>query len=216
MGQILNVQEIFYSLKGEGVHTGTPMSFIRLSGCNLNCVFCDTVHDQQKPMTTYEIVEEVLKYPSRKVVLTGGEPLIQPVEELLNALNINEFKVHLETNGTQPIQDSFYQFAWIAVSPKSPVETLSKTTFRTADEIKFLCGLPDWEEYIDAVRMRMIIMKRVKLYLMPIAKAKFFYRGLERSQNEIIDVNVETAKAYCLKHPEFSVCIQAHKYLGIR
>lgn len=214
--QTYYVQEIFYSLQGEGLHTGTPMSFIRLSGCNLNCEFCDTVYDRQKPMTTDEIIEEVLEYPSLKVVLTGGEPLIQPVEELLNALHSRGLSVHLETNGTQPIQDSFYQFAWIAVSPKSPVETLSKITFRLADEIKFLCGLPGWERYVDEVRMKMMIMQRAKLYLMPIAKSRHFYKGLGRSRDEIIDVNVEVARSYCLNHPEFSLCTQLHKYLGIQ
>ena len=213
--QTYYVQEIFYSLQGEGMHTGLSVSFIRLSGCNLNCEFCDTVYDQHKPMTTNEIIEEVLKYPSHKVVLTGGEPLIQPVEELLDTLHARGFKVHLETNGTQPIQDCFYQFNWIALSPKSPVETLSKITFRLADEIKFLCGLPDWEEYIDEVRMKMVVKHGVKLYLMPIAKSKHFYKGLERSRDEIIDANVESAKSYCLRHPEFSLCIQMHKMLGI-
>jgi len=167
-------------------------------------------------MTTKEIIDEVLKYPSMKVVLTGGEPLIQPVEELLNTLHVCGFRVHLETNGTQPIQDGFYQFAWIAVSPKSPVETLSKTTFRLADEIKFLCGLLGWEEYIDEVRMKMVVKQAAKLYLMPLAKAKFFYHGLNRSRDELIDVNMESAKNYCLLHPEFSFCGQLHKFLGIR
>ena len=216
MIQTYYVQEIFYSLKGEGLWTGTPMSFIRLSGCNLNCEFCDTVHDRQKPMTINEIIEEVLKYPSYKVVLTGGEPLIQPVEELLNILHDHRFSVHLETNGTQPIQDSFYQFDWIAVSPKSPVETLSKITFRLADEIKFLCGLPGWEEYIDEVMMKMVVLQKARLYLMPLAKAKFFYHGLNRSREELIDVNIETAKNYCLNHPEFSFCVQLHKVLCIK
>jgi organic radical activating enzyme len=216
MKQMLNVQEIFYSIQGEGSWTGTPVVFIRLSGCNLNCSFCDTIHDQQKPMSVDEIIKEVLRYPSQKVVLTGGEPLIQPVGELLDSLCINEFKVHLETNGTQPIQDNFNSFAWIAISPKSTVETLNKTTFRQADEIKFLCGLPGWEEYIEEVRMKMVIRQHAQLYLMPIAKSKHLYKGLKRSRDEIIEVNVETAKSYCLHHPEFSLCVQFHKYLGIR
>lgn len=209
--QIYGVQEIFYSLQGEGEWTGTPMTFIRLAGCNLNCSFCDTAYEQPKGMTTQAIIEEVKKNPSTRVVLTGGEPLLQPVGELLEALREDGFAVHLETNGTQALNKLEYLFAWITTSPKSPVETLSEELFRMADEIKFLCGLPDWKGYIDRVRTS-LPTGLAKLYLMPIAKAV----GLGKGREEIIDENVVLAKDYCLKHPEFSLCIQTHKYLGIR
>jgi len=214
--QTYRVQEIFYSLQGEGQWTGRPMAFIRLSGCNLNCSFCDTVHDQPKDMTTEEILEQVVAYPTSKVVLTGGEPLIQPVLELLTELRARRFAIHLETNGTQPLRDLEDYFSWIAVSPKSPVETLSEDIF-LADEIKFLCGLPGWENYIKDVLERFgHQLNRTKLYLMPIAKSKHFHKGLGRSREELIDVNIEAAKSYCLHHSDFSLCIQMHKVLGIR
>lgn len=214
--QTYRVQEIFYSLQGEGQWTGRPMAFIRLSGCNLNCSFCDTVHDQPKDMTTEEILKQVVEYPTNKVVLTGGEPLIQSVLELLTKLREYGFAVHLETNGTQPIRELESYFNWIAISPKSPIDTLSEDIF-LADEMKFLCGLPGWENYIKDVLERFgHQLSRTKLYLMPIAKSKHFYRGLDRSREELIDVNVEAAKSYCLQHSEFSFCIQMHKVLGIR
>ena len=69
------INEIFYSLQGEGYYTGTPAVFIRFSGCNLKCPFCDTQHEEGKLMTDGEILEEVGKYPAATVILTGGSLL---------------------------------------------------------------------------------------------------------------------------------------------
>ena len=69
------INEIFYSLQGEGFHSGTPAVFVRFSGCNLRCVFCDTRHQEGTMMSLQEIVDEVNKYPMAPlIVLTGGEP----------------------------------------------------------------------------------------------------------------------------------------------
>ena len=68
------INEIFYSLQGEGYHTGTPAVFVRFSGCNLKCSFCDTQHEEGTLMTDDEIIAEVSKYPAATVILTGGEP----------------------------------------------------------------------------------------------------------------------------------------------
>ena len=67
------INEIFYSLQGEGFHTGTPAVFVRFSGCNLRCSFCDTRHEEGVMMTDEEIVEKVSSFPARMVILTGGE-----------------------------------------------------------------------------------------------------------------------------------------------
>ena len=68
------INEIFYSLQGEGFHTGTPAVFIRFSGCNLKCPFCDTQHEERVLMSDEDIMDEVKKYPATMVILTGGEP----------------------------------------------------------------------------------------------------------------------------------------------
>ena len=68
------INEIFYSLQGEGYHTGTPAVFIRFSGCNLKCPFCDTQHEDGILMSDEDIVTEVSRYPAATVILTGGEP----------------------------------------------------------------------------------------------------------------------------------------------
>lgn len=69
------INEIFYSLQGEGYHTGIPAIFVRFSGCNMKCSFCDTLHEDGIMMSDEEIISEVVKYPASMVVLTGGEPV---------------------------------------------------------------------------------------------------------------------------------------------
>ena len=81
------INEIFYSLQGEGYHTGTPAIFVRFSGCNLKCDFCDTQHEEGKMMTDDEIIAEVKKYPAVTVVLTGGEPSLWIDDELIDRLH---------------------------------------------------------------------------------------------------------------------------------
>ena len=84
---MMKVNEIFYSLQGEGYHAGTAAVFVRLSGCNLHCPFCDTQHESGTEMTDEEIVEAVKPYPARLVVITGGEPSLQLTKSLVNALH---------------------------------------------------------------------------------------------------------------------------------
>ena len=71
------INEIFYSLQGEGVHMGKASIFIRLSRCNLRCSFCDTEFDTGKEMTLEELRDAIAPYPGRRIILTGGEPTLQ-------------------------------------------------------------------------------------------------------------------------------------------
>ena len=79
------INEIFYSLQGEGTHTGTPAVFIRFSGCNLRCDFCDTFHEEGTLMTDEQILEAIAPYPAHTVILTGGEPSLWIDEASSNA-----------------------------------------------------------------------------------------------------------------------------------
>ncbi len=111
----MRVNEIFYSIQGEGAHTGTPAVFVRLSGCNRSCPFCDTDHSAYREMTEAEILGEVMRYPARCVVITGGEPAMQLTGSLVDALHGAGRRVHVETNGTLPLPDSV---DWVTCSPK--------------------------------------------------------------------------------------------------
>jgi len=207
-----NIAETFYSIQGEGEWSGTPMFFIRLSGCNLGCKYCDTDYNHVSTMNEDTLVALALRHPARKVMITGGEPLLQPTQPLVVALRAAGFKTHLETNGTQM---THFDWDWIAVSPKGPVSKLDPQVMMFAAEIKFLAGYPGWKEYINEVHGAFNLSPkgvppRIR-WIMPIARA-YPHRDL----GGIIDENVKEAIQYCLEHPAFKLCCQIHKYVGIK
>ena len=109
------INEIFYSLQGEGFHTGTAAVFVRFSGCNLKCDFCDTRHEEGTWMEDAAIIETVNQYPAKFVILTGGEPSLWIDDELIDRLHQAGKQVCIETNGTRPLPKAI---DWITCSPK--------------------------------------------------------------------------------------------------
>lgn len=209
---VYHVNETFYSLKGEGLYTGHPMFFIRLSGCNLSCSFCDTVHQPSTPVPLDKLMEQVRSQPSKRVVITGGEPLMYDIAPLVEALTKEFYNVHIETNGTFNLPPNFNQATnWVACSPKSYVSTLRKSVIQEADEIKFLVGGPGWKSYI--LDVCSAFEPTGLLWVMPIAKGG--HEGI-RTQDDLIQDNIDLAIDFCLKHPKFSLCMQMHKILSIR
>lgn len=104
----MKVNEIFYSLQGEGKTTGLPTVFIRLTGCNLRCSYCDTkyAYYKGKELETPEIIEKIEKYNCKNVCITGGEPLLQKnVTLLIDKLIEKNYNICLETNGSQSIKN---------------------------------------------------------------------------------------------------------------
>ena len=112
------VNEIFYSLQGEGYNTGTASVFIRLSGCNLRCTFCDTRHEEGTIMSLPEIVEQVMQYPQAPlIVLTGGEPSLWIDNDFVMGLKqMTGKRIAIETNGTHPLP---HGIDWVTLSPKT-------------------------------------------------------------------------------------------------
>ena len=123
------VNEIFYSLQGEGYHTGCPAVFVRFSGCNLKCSFCDTCHEEGTFMSDQEIVEAVKAYPAKMVVLTGGEPGLWVDEALVTLLHRAGKYVCIETNGTRPLP---MEIDWVTCSPKEGAPVI----LERIDEVK--------------------------------------------------------------------------------
>jgi len=122
-----SISEIFYSVQGEGFLAGTPAIFIRFAGCNLHCRWCDTVHNHTAFMDKYEILKQILSYCPKDhahnplVIFTGGEPTIQNYKPLLSILHLNNFRVQIETNGTNLIYPYLPTVSPIVtVSPKEP------------------------------------------------------------------------------------------------
>lgn len=115
MKKTYKVNEIFCSLQGEGWFTGTAAVFLRFSGCNRRCDFCDTDHFDGREMTAEEIVAEVARYCPRHLVVTGGEPALQLDSELVRALKAEKFFIQVETNGSLPLPPDV---DWVTCSPK--------------------------------------------------------------------------------------------------
>ncbi len=134
------INEIFYSLQGEGAHAGTPSIFIRFSGCNLRCAFCDTRHEEGTWMTDEEILGSISPYPTPHVILTGGEPALSIDKELIDLLHKAGKHVSIETNGTRSLPQGI---DWITCSPKEGAPVV----LPRADEIKVVYVEQDVERY---------------------------------------------------------------------
>ncbi|WP_455672185.1 7-carboxy-7-deazaguanine synthase QueE [Phocaeicola sp.] len=136
------INEIFYSLQGEGYHTGVPAVFIRFSGCNLKCSFCDTEHEEGEMMSDEEIVEEVTLFPASTVIFTGGEPGLWIDEALVDALHRAGKYVCVETNGTCVLPDNI---DWVTCSPKEGGEL----RLNRMDEVKVVYQGQDVSAFLD-------------------------------------------------------------------
>lgn len=134
------INEIFYSLQGEGFHAGTPAVFIRFSGCNLKCSFCDTRHEDGERMTDEAILAEVMKYPAPMVILTGGEPSLWIDDALIDRLHRAGKFVCIETNGTRSLPSGI---DWITCSPKQG----GKVVLDRMDEVKVVYEGQDITSY---------------------------------------------------------------------
>lgn len=142
------VNEIFYSLQGEGHHTGYPSVFIRFAGCNLACPFCDTDHEEGTFMEDEAIVRAVNLYTADWIVLTGGEPALAVDADFIHLLKrATGKKIAIETNGTLPLPEGI---DWITVSPKSGIcgaAGVGEPVLGHADEIKVIDLGQDLEPY---------------------------------------------------------------------
>ncbi|MBR2260486.1 MAG: radical SAM protein [Paludibacteraceae bacterium] len=122
------INEIFMSLQGEGYHTGISSVFVRFSGCNLKCPFCDTKHEEYNEMTDDEIINAIKQYSSPWVILTGGEPSLQVTESLVDKIHKIGKNVAIETNGTNVLPTNI---DWVTLSPKTNALALDQ-----ANEVK--------------------------------------------------------------------------------
>lgn len=191
----MKVNEIFYSLQGEGFYTGTASVFVRLSGCNLRCPFCDTDHAEGAEMTEEEIVEKVAKFPARHVVITGGEPSLFLTKSLVDQLHKAGKYVAVETNGTRALP---LNVDWITLSPKDAFVESGVPVLTQCDEMKVVFDgspLPDYS----------LITTRHR-FLQPCDTGNVVHNA------EI----VRQAISYILSHPEWRLSLQTHKIINIQ
>ena len=133
----MKINEIFYSLQGEGHFTGRAAVFIRLAGCNLKCPFCDTDFHNYTEMTELEIVDAVtaLNKECRFVVITGGEPTIQDCTQLISFLHLEGYVVAMESNGTHKPP---FNVDWLTISPKTRFTTHAEIHVHKCNELKLV------------------------------------------------------------------------------
>ncbi len=198
----MRINEIFYSLQGEGAYVGTPCVFIRFAGCNLNCHFCDTEFNMFREMSAGEIIEEIRKYPANHVILTGGEPTLQLTISLLDKLHDEGKKIHIETNGTQAIdKEMARKIDWITCSPKFEFNPDAQLKLNFMNELKVVYMGQDMSVYDDLLNISDCLF-----YLQPCDT------GDAVRNEEIIDNAIQYIKA----HPMWRLSLQIHKLLNIQ
>lgn len=194
---MMRVNEIFYSLQGEGFNTGMPAVFIRFSGCNLQCPFCDTNHADGKEMTEGDIIEEVSRYKANLVVVTGGEPALQLTESLVEMLHLLGKTVAVETNGTVELPENV---DWITLSPKDMfLGEKAKPVLKYADELKLVFDGENEPKFYGNINVK-------HRFLQPCDT------GDAEKNKEIIKKTIE----FCKENPEWILSLQTHKILNIR
>jgi len=191
----MKINEIFYSVQGEGFHAGTPAVFVRFSGCNLRCPFCDTQHEEGQQMTMEEVVATVAAYPARLVVLTGGEPSLFVNAAFVDALHQVGKYVAIETNGTHSLPENI---DWVTFSPKDGfVPAVNVLT--ACDELKLV-----YDGQVDPERYKSV------------AAAHWYLQPCDFGDAEKNRENVQAVFEYCLAHPQWSISVQLHKILQVR
>ena len=205
------VNDIFYSLQGEGHNTGRAAVFIRFAGCNLRCSFCDTAFDTFREMTVGEILSDIAPYPTRFVVLTGGEPTLQVDEDFVDQFHQQGYEVAMESNGTRPAPKNL---DWLTVSPKVGEGWLVKGDGRIPDELKVIFDEnSDPEAFLPSLQAKRAsssapVTRRPSplLYLQPCDTG-------DAARNAII---ISQCIDYIKAHPQWRLSLQTHKLAGFK
>ena len=197
-GEMLPLMEEFYTIQGEGFHTGTAAYFIRIGGCDVGCHWCDVKEswnaELHPPTATTIIVANAKKYADT-VVVTGGEPLTWDMNLLTQKLKENNLKVHIETSGAYPVTGTW---DWFCLSPKKNKLPLADA-YESADELKVI--VYNKSDFIFAEEQAAKVQSNVILFLQPEWSRK------EEMTPLIVD--------YVMKNPKWRVSLQTHKYLNI-
>jgi organic radical activating enzyme len=197
-GEMLPLMEEFYTIQGEGYHTGTAAYFIRIGGCDVGCHWCDVKEswnaELHPPTETNIIVANAKKYADT-VVVTGGEPLTWDMTLLTQKLNHNNLKVHIETSGAYPVTGSW---DWFCLSPKKNKLPVADA-YVIANELKMI--IYNKHDFIFAEEQASKVNPNAILFLQPEWSKK----------EEMTPLIVE----YVMKNPKWRVSLQTHKYLNI-
>jgi len=197
-GEMLPLMEEFYTIQGEGFHTGTAAYFIRIGGCDVGCHWCDVKEswnaDLHPPTSSDLIVENARKY-SKTVVITGGEPLMWDMDYITKNLQNKNIRTHIETSGAYKLSGIW---DWICLSPKKTKLPLQEI-YQEANELKII--IYNKNDFKFAEEQASKVNEKCELFLQP----EWSHR--EKMTPQIVD--------YVMKHPKWKISLQTHKYLNI-
>jgi organic radical activating enzyme len=195
----LPLVEEFFSLQGEGYHTGKAAYFIRIGGCDVGCSWCDSRfswNPKIHPMVNAdEIIERVLKSGTNSVVVTGGEPLMWDLDYLCNGLKKNNIKTFIETSGAYKLSG---KWDWICLSPKRNMPPVDEIC-GVADELKVI--IQNSDDFDWAEKYRKMVNVDCRLFLQP-------------EWSRFKDITPEIV-SYIKQFPHWRISLQAHKYMHI-
>lgn len=198
-GTMLPVMEAFYTIQGEGTFSGSPSYFIRLGGCDVGCVWCDVKESweaEKWPILSVEsVVKEAMAFPSRTVVITGGEPLMYNLSPLTAALKENGFRIHIETSGAHPFSGTF---DWVCFSPKK-FKIPHPSIYDKADELKVIAFHDS--DFVFAEQHATQVKPSCQKLLQP----EWSKKGT--MTNKVID--------YVKSNPNWKISLQTHKFMDI-
>jgi organic radical activating enzyme len=197
-GKLLPLMEEFYTIQGEGFHTGKAAYFIRVGGCDVGCHWCDVKEswdaNLHPPTLSTSIVDNVKRF-AKTVVVTGGEPLMWNMDFLTSELKNAHIKTHIETSGAYPLSGSW---DWICLSPKKTKLPLSPI-YKVANELKII--IQNKQDFKFAEEQAAKVSEKCELFLQP-----------EWSKREIMTPLIVD---YVMKNPQWKISLQTHKYLNI-
>lgn len=209
MSSRYRLHAIFSSLQGEGRNVGRPATFIRFSTCNLACSWCDTHKNEKMQAMTFDILRHLKEFGNKSVIITGGEPTIQPdIDELLLELKAAGYWLALETNGVvAPSRPELYDY--IAVSPKPQYLSryLDDTMLHKANEVRIVATTDEIVAFCRVMRDR---IQAENYYISPLEQdGRIHYRRALTLLKKVNKLNPDQL-------PPWSLSIQMHKVLGIR
>jgi len=198
-GTLLPLMEEFYTIQGEGYHTGKAAYFIRLGGCDVGCHWCDVKESwdaELHPLTAADsIIENARRHPSQAVVVTGGEPLLYNLDYLTRGLQAAGVQTFIETSGAYPLSG---HWDWICLSPKKFKSPLPDV-IAAAGELKVIVF--NKSDFAWAEKHAALVPATCRLYLQP------EWSKAQEMTPLIVD--------YVMQNPKWEISLQTHKYLNI-
>jgi 7-carboxy-7-deazaguanine synthase len=197
-GTMLPLMEEFYTIQGEGYHTGKAAYFIRIGGCDVGCHWCDVKESWNANLHPPTLIDEVVEHAvqhSTTVVITGGEPLTWDMGPLTKSLKNKGLQIHIETSGAYNLSG---EWDWICLSPKKTKPPVAEI-YKEAHELKMI--IYNMHDFICAEEHAAKVGPNCKLFLQP-----------EWSKREEMIAKVSD---YVMANPKWQISLQTHKYIGL-